>query len=49
MDWLKALLEAAKITNGALDVDALMQSVQAEFPKHAVPKDEFISLISKAG
>lgn len=47
MDWLKALLEAAKITDGALDVDALMQSIQAEFPKHAVPKDEFNSKVGE--
>lgn len=47
MDWLKTLLEAAKITDGKLDVDALVQSIQAEFPKHAVPKDEFNSKVGE--
>ena len=42
MDWLKTLLEAAKITDGKLDVDALVQSIQAEFPKHAVPKEHAV-------
>lgn len=41
MDWLKKLLEGATITDGKLDVDGLMKSIQAEFPKHAVPKDDF--------
>lgn len=41
MEWLKTLLENAKITDGALDIDALMKSINAEFPKHAVPKSTF--------
>lgn len=44
MNWLKALLEKAVITDGVLDVDALMTSVNAEFPKHAVPKDTYNTL-----
>lgn len=41
MEWLKAILEKAVITDGKLDVEATMKAVNAEFPKHAVPKSEF--------
>ena len=41
MDWLKAILEKASVTDGKLDVEALMKQVNAEFPKHAVPKKDF--------
>ena len=41
MDWLKELLEKATVTDGKLDTDALMKAISAEFPKHAVPKEDF--------
>lgn len=41
MEWLKELLEKAKVTDGKLDIESLMKLIQAEFPKHAVPKSEF--------
>ena len=41
MDWLKELLEKATITDGKLDVVALMELVKVEFPKHAVPKQDY--------
>ena len=41
MEWLKAILEKAEIADGKLDVDAVMNAVQKEFPKHAVPKEDF--------
>ena len=41
MDWLKDLLEKATVTDGKLDTDALMKAISAEFPKHAVPKEDF--------
>lgn len=41
MEWLKKLLEAAKINEGVLDIDGLMAQVNAEFPKQAVPKETF--------
>lgn len=44
MEWLKALLEKATITEGKLDIDGLMKSVKEEFPKNAVPKAEFNTL-----
>lgn len=44
MEWLKKLLEAAQIKDGKLDVEALMASVNAEFPKNAVPKDTYNTL-----
>ena len=42
MEWLKAILEKAKLTeDGKLDVGAVMNAIQKEFPNHAVPKTEF--------
>lgn len=41
MDWLKEILEKATVTDGKLDTDALMKAISAEFPKHAVPKEDF--------
>lgn len=41
MDWLRAILEKATVTDGALNVDDLLKQVSAEFPKHAVPKADF--------
>lgn len=43
MDWLKELIEKAT-TDGKLDIDVLMKSINAEFPKHAVPKADFNTL-----
>ena len=34
-------LEKAEIKDGKLDVDAVMNAAQKEFPKYAVPKDDF--------
>lgn len=42
MDWLKKILENAKLTeDGKLDIDAAMEAIQREFPLHAVPKEVF--------
>ena len=41
MEWLKELLEKAKITDGKLNVDEVMEAAKKEFPKHAVPKNVF--------
>lgn len=41
MEWLKAILEKVEIKDGKIDVDAVMKDVSAEFPKHAVPKEDF--------
>lgn len=41
MEWLKTILEKATITDGKLDIDATMKSINAEFPKHAVPKQDY--------
>ena len=38
MEWLKAILEKAKIEDGKLDIDGVMSTVNSEFPKYAVPK-----------
>lgn len=41
MEWLKEILEKAVITDGKLDVEAAVKAINAEFPKHAVPKQEY--------
>lgn len=42
MDWLKAILEKATLKeDGTLDQEALMSAINAEFPKHAVPKKDY--------
>ena len=41
MEWLKAILEKAVIADGKLDVEATMKTINAEFPKHAVPKQDY--------
>ena len=46
MEWLENLLKEAKITDGKLDIAALMAAVKKEFPDHAVPKQEFNEAIA---
>lgn len=41
MEWLKKILETATITDGKLDIEAVMKQVNVEFPKNAVPKDTY--------
>ncbi|MFL7796636.1 hypothetical protein OIM93_06945 [Clostridium chauvoei] len=41
MEWLRKLLESAKIVDGRLDIEALMKDINTEFPKNAVPKETF--------
>lgn len=41
MEWLRKLLENANVTDGKLDIDGLMKSINTEFPKNAVPKDKY--------
>ena len=40
MDWLKELIEK-HTAEGKTDVDAVMNALKEEFPKHAVPKDVY--------
>lgn len=41
MEWLKQILEKAEIKDNKLDIEALMTSINAEFPKQAIPKTEY--------
>lgn len=41
MEWLRKLLEGAKITDGKLDIDELIKSINGEIPKHMTPKETF--------
>lgn len=43
MEWLKALIEK-HTKDGVLNTEDLMKEVKTEFPKYAVPKDEFNTL-----
>lgn len=42
MEWLKKLLEAAETNeDGTLMIDSLIDAIKAEFPRHAVPKEDY--------
>ncbi|UDN56662.1 phage scaffolding protein [Clostridioides sp. ES-S-0010-02] len=41
MEWLRKILEGIKIEENKLDIEEILKSVNAEFPKHAVPKETF--------
>lgn len=43
MDWLKKLIEK-HTKDGVLDVEALNKEIASEFPKHAVPKEQYNTL-----
>ena len=49
MEWLKTILEGAAVTDGKLDVEAVMKTVNAEFPKHAVPKQDYNDKVKELG
>lgn len=44
MEWLKKILEGAKIIDGKLDVEELVKNINTELPKHTVPKETFNNL-----
>lgn len=41
MEWLKSILEKAVIKDGVIEIDDLLKSIKTEFPKHAVPKEDY--------
>lgn len=42
MEWIRKILETATVNeDGKLDIEALMTSINAEFPKQAIPKAEY--------
>lgn len=41
MEWIKKILGDAKIEDGKIDIDAIITSINSEFPKHAIPKEKF--------
>lgn len=41
MEWLKTILQSATITDGKLDIESVIKLINTEFPKHAVPKDDY--------
>lgn len=41
MEWIKSIIEKHKQEDGTVDVEAAMKEVNKEFPKNAVPKDQY--------
>lgn len=41
MDFIKQILENAKIEEGVLDVEGIMKQINTELPKHLVPKEQY--------
>lgn len=44
MEWLRKIIENAKIEDGKVDIEAIMKEINSVFPKNAVPKAEFNSI-----
>jgi len=44
MEWLKRIIESAKVDDGKIDVDSLMKKINAEFSKNAVAIADFNSI-----
>lgn len=47
LEWLQTILEGAAVTDGKLDVAVVMNTVKTEFPKYAVPKDDFNAKVNE--
>lgn len=43
MEFLKQILENANIEEGVLDVESVIKQINAEIPKHFVPKEQYNS------
>lgn len=41
MEWIKAILDKHKKEDGTVDMEAATKEINQEFPKHAVPKDQY--------
>lgn len=41
MEWIKAILEKHKSEDGTVNMEAAMKEINQEFPKNAVPKDQY--------
>jgi len=41
MEWIKEILVKHTKEDGTIDTDATNKEIQQEFPKHAVPKDQY--------
>lgn len=47
MEWLKKIVEEAVDTDGKLNINTLIEKVNMEFPKNAIPKDVFNKVNNK--
>lgn len=41
MDFIKQILENAKIEEGVLDVEGVIKQINTELPKHFIPKEQY--------
>lgn len=44
MEWIKSILEKHRKEDGTVDLDAANKEIDQEFPKNAVPKDQYNNL-----
>ena len=47
MDWIKSILDKHTKEDGTVDLGAVNQEIDAEFPKNAVPKADFNSKVDE--
>ena len=47
MEWIKSILAKHLKEDGTLDIEAANKEIDSEFPKNAVPKDDFNSKLTE--
>ena len=47
MEWIKSILAKHLKEDGTLDIEAANKEIDAEFPKNAVPKEDFDSKVNE--
>ena len=47
MEWIKTILAKHLKEDGTLDLEAANKEIDAEFPKNAVPKEDFNSKVNE--
>ena len=46
MEWLRTILENYSLQK-EFDIDAVMNAIKKEFPKHAIPKSQYNKRVSR--
>lgn len=47
MEFIRAILGKATVTDGKLDVEGIMKQINTELPKHMVPKEDYNSKVKE--